>query len=529
MISQITKRWIKNAADERAVSRGYYFDEAVAQRVALFFKRFLRHSKGKHADQPFILADWQYNDVIAPAYGWMRPNGLRRFAKVYCEVPKKNGKSTLCAGVALYALVGDGESGPEVYSAAKDRSQAAIVFDEAMRMAMASPTLAKRLDPVTSSKILHYRGQNGFYKALSADVPTKEGLNASCIIFDELHVQENPKLYGTLRYAGAAREQRQWWEITTAGWDRTSICWGEHVYAQDVVSGRVDDDHFLGYIAGASEDDDWTDPAVWHKANPSLGTTISLSSFTDDFHEAEARPILQNEFKRYRLNIWTQQETRWLDMEAWSGYPHENVPNACAKRVCYSGLDLSSTTDIAAYVLWFPEERQVLPFFFVPSENVRVREKQGRVRIDQWVASRHIITTEGNAVDQSFIREFVKASSETFDLKGVAIDRWNSTQMQTWLQGDGIDVVQWGQGFASMNAGAKELERLVVTRSLLHGCNPVLHWMAGNTAAEIDAAGNIKPSKKKSTEKIDGIVALVMAIGMAMKAAEEQGGRIIAG
>ena len=309
--------WIRSEADERAVLEGCVFDLPGAQRVRTFIEQFLRHSKGEWAGKPFQLLDWQWQNLIAPLFGWKRPDGTRRYRRGYIETPKKNGKSALFSGLSLYLLVGNGEAGAEIYSAAVDRDQASIVFNEAANMAESSPALASRLSVIRSTKRIVYRRTKSFFRALSADVPAKEGLNAHAVLIDELHAQQSRDLWDTLRYAGASRRQPLHLSITTAGFDKHSICWEQHAYAEQVLAGVIHDSSFFAYIAAASPGDDWTDLEVWKKANPSFGITVNADQFAEDCREAKESPAKENSFRRYRLNQWTEQDVRWLALDKW--------------------------------------------------------------------------------------------------------------------------------------------------------------------------------------------------------------------
>jgi len=434
-------------------------------------------------------------------------------------VPKKNGKSTLFSGLSLYLLAGDGEQGAEVYSAAVDRDQASIVYNEAANMVEASPALISRLGVVRSTKRITFVKTRSFYKALSADVPAKEGLNASAVLIDELHAQRTRELWDTLRYAGASREQPLHLSVTTAGFDRLSICWEQHEYARQVLDGTIQDGAFFGFISAAAPEDDWTDPEVWQATNPSFGITLSADQFAEDCREAQESPAKENSFRRYRLNQWTEQDVRWLSMEKWDAC--EGAPVNLEKCVCWAGLDLSSTQDITALVLVFRDnERYIaLPFFWVP-EGARQRARRDRVPYDQWIAEEHIEATPGTVIDYDRIRAKINELGKQYDILEIAVDRWNATQLATQLTDDGFNMVAFGQGYASMNWPTKKLEEVVLAGKLNHGGNPVLRWMAGNVSIETDAADNWKPSKKKSRERIDGIVALIMALDRASRQEE---------
>ena len=521
-----TEKWIGSPGDQAARERGCWFDLSAARRVDRFFSRFLRHSKGEWAGKPFDLLEWQRRDVIYPLFGWRKPDGTRRFRMAYIEVPKKNGKSALCSGLALYLLVGDDEQGAEVYSAAADRDQATIVFNESAHMVELSPALRALCRVYHSVKRIEYK--NSIYRSLSADVPTKEGLNISALIFDELHAQRTRDLWDALRYGGAARRQPLLISITTAGFDRNSICWEQHDYAQKVLEGVIEDDTFFAYIRSAGEEDDWTDPAIWRKANPSLGVTISEDSFASDCREAQESPVKENSFKRYRLNLWTEQETRWLAIEKWDAcaidggifgeIPRKFMePQKLLGKPCYAGLDLASTIDICALILNFVMDERYfwLGYFWVPAESAAQREHRDRVPYRRWAQDGWIEMTPGDVADYDLIRRRIQELGERFKICEIAIDRWNSTQLQVQLQDDGFEVIPMGQGMASMSAPTKAFEARVLQKKIIHGGNPVLRWMARNLVVRTDAAGNLKPDKSRSSEKIDGIVAGIMALDCA--------------
>lgn len=515
------EQWVRSDADQRAVSEGYWFDVGAAERVRTFFLKFLRHSKGQWAGKAFELLDWQWTDVVAPLYGWKRPDGTRRFRRGYIEVPKKNGKSSLFAGLSLYSLVADGEPGAEVYVAAVDRDQASIVYGEAANMTEISPHLSSRLRVIRSTKrIVNDRSQS-VLRALSADTPSKQGLNASAVLIDELHAHKNREMFDTLRYAGAARKQPLNLCITTAGYDRHSICWEQHEYARQVLDGTIEDLSFFGYIVGAPSEADWTSREVWRAANPSWQITIDENQFADDAHEAQESAAKENSFRRYRLNQWTEQAVRWINMEKWDACSAPVVD--LDGRECFGGLDLSCTTDISALVLVFPDDGRfdVLPFFWVPEDGARKRERRDKVPYGQWIRNGLIEATPGEVVDYETIHARINELGQQFNIRQIAIDRWNATQLAGQLEADGFEIVAFGQGYSSINAPTKKLEELVLSNKLAHGGHPVLRWMAGNVSIDIDAAGNWKPSKKKSIEKIDGIVALVMAVAGATSAFEE--------
>lgn len=515
---QTWAKWIRSEADRHAVKEGCYFDLAAAERVRTFFAKFLRHSSGKWAGQPFDLLDWQWEDVIAPLYGWRQKDGTRRYRRAFIEIPKKNGKSTLCSGLSLYHLVADGERGAEVYCAAADRQQAAIVYNEAAAMVEASPALLHRLELVKSQKRIVYFQAGSLFRALAADAGRNEGLKTSALIFDELHAQKNRALWDSLRWGGAAREQPLMLAITTAGYDRTSICYEQYLYAKGIIEGRHVDSSYFAFIAEAAESDDWTDERVWYKANPSLGKTISIESFRQDFLEAKQSPASENAFRRYRLNQWTEQEVRWLKMEPWAKCSAEFDDSDLDGQPCYAGLDMAATQDICAFVMIFPQPDgtyRLWPKFWVPSEANRKRERTNKSRIDHWIKQGYITEHEGDEVEFDFVRRDIVDLKDRFDIRKIGKDRWNSIQIGQQLSGEGFEIVNVPQGKA-LSGPAKEFERLTNAGLLRHPGNPVLNWMAGNVTALVDANENVSLSKGKSIDKIDGIVAAVMGVGLCM-------------
>jgi len=543
--------WIKTDLDMRAVvDHGCSFKIEKALKVREFFTKFLRHSKGQFNGQPFTLLDWQWNDLVAPLYGWVRPDGTRRYRKAYVEIPKKNGKSTLCAGIELYGLVGDGEPGAEVYTAAADREQASIVYSEAANMVEASPSLSSRLMVIRSLKRIAYPKMKAFMRALSADVKTKEGINASLLVFDELHAQPNRDLWDALEHAGAARRQPLLLSITTAGTDKESICYEEHQKAEAVIKCESTDWTYLGVIYAANADkDDWRLPETHKKANPSYGITIEPDKFNEACAAAIEQPRKENNFKRYRLNIWTEQETRWLQVERWDELKREINWDDFKGLPCWAGLDLSSTNDLTCFGQLFRTEEGFFyrPHFFCPEENARRRQHEDKVPYLDWIRDGWITATPGDWVDYDRVRVMISGAKnaffdnpgklaewqgrhgstegliDQFPIQAVAIDRWAATQIVQQLQGDGLNVMLFGQGFASMSGPSKEWEKMILAGRLFHDGNPVLRWMIGNTAVVEDAAENIKPVKLSPKKRIDGVIAGIMAKGVEMANPDDGG------
>jgi phage terminase large subunit-like protein len=527
-------RWVRLAAKrhlrdlEDAPGRGLRFNVEAGQRAIDFFG-FLRHSKGEWNGKAFQLEPWQAF-IVWSIFGWKRKDGLRRFRSAYVEVPRKNGKSTLCAGIGLYLFFADDEGGAEVYCAATKKDQARIVFEEAVKMRASSPSLAKRI--VKNRDNMHtFAGQK--FEPLGADEDTLDGLNIHGYIVDELHAHKSRGLLDVLDTATGARRQPLGFKITTAGFNRESICWKEHEYGTRILEQVIEDDSTFVYIACLDDGDDWELEKNWQKANPNYDISVKVDDLRRKALKAAQEPTALNSFLRLHLNQWTQQETRWMPLDKWNACVGESLAGVDAKvlreqmaeklagRRCFGGLDLSSKIDLTAWVLLFPPSEDdprwiVLPRFWIPDENVLERVKKDRVQYDVWIREGFISTTEGNVVDYDEIRAAIVRDRQRYDLVECAFDPWNATQLAVDLGKDAVKAVEFRQGYASMSGPTNELMALVVGRKLAHLANPVLRWQAGNLVVKQDEAGNVKPDKAKSSEKIDGIVGLVMALGRAI-------------
>ena len=437
------------------------------------------------------------------------------------RIPTHN--SELAAAVALYLLCGDNEWAAEVYGCASDRQQASIVFDVAVDMVDQCPALKKRIKPVMSVKRLVYQPTNSYYQVLSAEAYTKHGLNVHGVIFDELHSQPNRELFDVMtKGSGDARTQPLFFLITTAGTDRNSVCFEQHMKAKDILEGRKIDNTFYPVIYGIEDDDDWTDEKNWYKANPSLGHTIDIEKVRNAFNSAKENPAEENVFRQLRLNQWVKQSTRWMQMEKWDECDGKIDEKSLLGRECYAGLDLSSSSDITAFVLVFPprtddEEYIILPYCWIPEENMALRVRRDHVPYDVWEKTGDLQTTEGNVIHYGFIEKFIEELGKKYHILEIAFDRWGATQMVQDLEGMGFTVVPFGQGYKDMSPATKELMKLVLEKRIKHGGHPVLRWMMDNVFVRQDPAGNIKPDKEKSTEKIDAVVALIMALDRAIR------------
>ena len=420
-------------------------------------------------------------------------------------------------------LCADGEQRAEVYGCAADRDQASLVFDVACDMVRLCPALERRCNIRPSTKSINFEMTNSRYKAVSADVAGKSGINVSALIFDELWVQKDRKFFEMMTVGTSdARKNPLHFIITTAGNDTNTICYELHQKALDILEGRKRDPTFYPVIYGAALDEDWTDPKVWKKANPSLGITIGIDKVKAACDSAQQNPAEENAFRQLRLNQWVKQAIRWMPMDKWDACAFPVDPEALEGRECYGGLDLSSTTDLSAFVLVFPPSEDddkyiVLPHFWVPEETLDLRVKRDHVPYDLWLKQGLINVTEGNVIHYAYIEKIIEQLGERYNIREIGFDRWGAVQMVQNLEGMGFTVVPFGQGFKDMSPPTKELMKLTLEQRIAHGGHPVLRWNMDNVFIRTDPAGGIKMDKAKSTEKIDGAVAMVMALDRAIR------------
>ena len=518
---------LKNYKPSQFMLPTSHYDKKKADRAVTFIEN-LCHTKGKWAGTPFWLLPWQ-EQLIRDIFGIVKPDGNRQFRTAFVEICKKVGKSELAAAVALYLLYADNEPSAEVYGAAADRQQASIVFDVAKQMVEMSPALMKRSKLMGATKRIVNYSNAGYCQVLSAEVGGKHGFSVSGLVFDEIHTQPNRQLYDVLTKGSSdARQNPLHFIITTAGNDRHSIAYELHTKAVDILEGRRVDPTFYPVVYGLKDDEDWEDEANWYKVNPSLGYTVDIERLRDAYREAKQNPADEVTFKWLRCNMWVSSTVAWIPDAI---YMRGNEPidmDALAGRDCYAGLDLSSTGDITALVLIFPprnedEKYVLLPYFWIPEETIPRRVKANSVPYDIWEKQGYIMSTEGNVIHYDFIEKFIMYLSEKYHILEIAVDRWNATQMIQNLEGEGFTIVPFGQGFSSMSAPTKEFYRLLMDGRIIHGGNPVLRWMAGNVVIDTDPAGNIKVTKAKSKEKIDGIVAAIMALDRCIRQEGQSG------
>ena len=520
-------RKLKKYIPTKFKAKDSHYDKDAAD-FAVMFIESLCHTKGTWAGKKFELIDWQ-EQIIRDLFGTLKPNGYRQFNTAYVEIPKKQGKSELAAAVALLLCCGDGEERAEVYGCAADRQQATIVFDVAADMVRMCPALNKRVKILASQKRIIYTPTNSFYQVLSAEAYSKHGFNIHGVVFDELHTQPNRKLFDVMtKGSGDARMQPLYFLITTAGTDTNSICYETHQKAKDILEGRKIDTTFYPVIYGADESDDWTDPRIWRKANPSLDITVGIDKVEAACNSAKQNPGEENSFRQLRLNQWVKQAVRWMPMDTWDACAFAVNEDELEGRVCYGGLDLSSTTDITAFVLVFPPQDEddkyiILPYFWVSEDTLDLRVRRDHVPYDLWERKGYLQTTEGNVVHYGYIEKFIEKLGERFSIREIAFDRWGAVQMVQNLEGMGFTVVPFGQGFKDMSPPTKELMKLVLEQRIAHGGHPVLRWNMDNIFIRTDPAGNIKADKEKSTEKIDGAIATIMALDRAIRCGNDAG------
>lgn len=522
---------------ERGAERGLSFDEAAASKAIAFF-HFLQLAEGEHDGKPFDLAPWQAF-IVGSLFGWKGDDGYRRFRMSYIEAGKGSGKSPLLAGIGLYMLVADGEAAAECYAAAVTRDQANISFRDAKRMVESSPALAKRVD-ILVNNLTH--GKTGsFYRPVSSEARALDGKRPHFAGIDEIHEHPNAQVVDKMRAGTKGRRQAMIVEITNSGYDRKSVCYQHHTYSLQILEGALQNDAWFAYVCqldvcevhrnegmanpkeGCADCDDWTDESVWLKANPNLGVSLTWKYLREQVAEAVGMPAKAGIVQRLNFCVWTQQITKWLPQDKWIACGRVPVSREALKgRICYGGLDLAKVNDLTAFVLAFPpihedEGWQLLCRFWCPEEDIMTRARRDRVPYDLWERQHWIETTPGETTDYDYVEAAIVEDCNYFDVQEIAFDPWAAGELSTHLrEKHGLNLVDHRQGYVSMAAPTAEFERKVRGGELQHGSNPVLDWMASNVVVTSDPAGNLKPDKESSPERIDGIVAAIMAIGRAV-------------
>ena len=503
---------------DNALDKGWYFDRKAAQRAISFIER-LKHTKGQWAGLRFKLEPWQ-QFIIWNIFGWKMADGTRRFRYAYVEIARKNGKTALSAGIGLYMLFADGESRPEVYSAATVKDQARICFSDAVEIVKATD-LKNYLTPYRNSIVYELKG--GMMKPLSSDYGTHDGLNPSCGIIDEFHAHKDSGMFDVIKSAFGARKQPLMFIITTAGFNKAGACYAYRDNVIKILRGINEDDTLFGIIYTMDSNEEWDNPQMWIKSNPNLGVSLFPNYLEDQVNDAKNRPEAVRNVMTKNVNLWVDAEKTWILDESWMKCVGTTEIEDLRGCECWGGLDLSNVSDITAFVLIFHENDkfQLLPFFWIPEEKMLEKIRKENINYDLWVKAGFVKVTSGNVLDYEFVKADILQITEMYDLQSSAYDRWNSSQTIIDLQNEGMDCNPFGQGYGSMSAPSKEFEKLVLSEKIEHFGNPVLRWMLSSTLIKTDLAGNIKPDKEKSVQKIDGIVASIMALGEWMTAQAE--------
>ncbi len=505
-----------------------HFDKAKAKQ-AVEFIQLLTHTKGKWAGSHFELLPWQKN-LVDTLYGQVKADGNRQYRFCYLEIPKKNGKSELGAAIGLKQLVADKEPGAEVYSAAGDRHQAAIIFNVAAAMVRSNEVLSERLKVLDSIKrIVDYQTES-FYQVLSSETATKHGLNPSTVLFDEIHSQPNRELWDVLTDGtDYARSQQLVVVMTTAGvFDVESIGWEVHEYARQVKAGIIEDPQWLPIMYCAEKDCDWKDRKIWKANNPSLGHIFEMDKLEQDLKTIENNPAKLNNFKRFRLNIWVSSVDKWLPMEDWDLCDKKIPEDKLLGQKCFGGLDLSSKIDMTAFVLLFPPNETtkkwaIIPRFYMPQDGLAERARTDRVPYEMWAEAGLITLTPGNVIDYEFILEDVQKDAFKFDVQKIAYDPFSAQQVANELVDEhGIEMVEFRQGWKSFTEPTNELLSMTKKHQFAHGGNPVLRWNADNLQVKTGSSANIQPMKSKYYGRIDGMIGLIMSLGLATLARPEK-------
>jgi phage terminase large subunit-like protein len=484
-----------------------FYNEKAARHAVRWIESHLRHYKGRWAGAPFYLLAWQRH-LIEQLFGWKRSDGTRLYRRCYCEAPRKSGKSMTAAAIGLYLAYGDGEAGPEIAFAAYDQEQAKICYLAARHMIEANDELWGATVIYNSALEMNLKDNpGGILRCLSRDSSQQFGQDLHGAVLDEVFTWKDRRMWEALTSAQGAREQPLVFCITTAGWDQQGVAFEQHELTRQIAEGNAEDSAFLGVVYGAEMDADWTDEEVWKRANPSLGETVKLDYYREQAKRAKNAPTEQNAFRTLLLSQWVGQAERFLDMRAWDACSAEPIRRGMA----FGGLDLSATTDLTAFTV-LVDGTDVYCWAFLPEQGILERERRDRVPYRTWAQHGSLILTPGPVIDYAYVERAVLEAAERFDLRQVAFDRWNSSQLVQELEAEGITMVSLGQGFAGLSAPTKELQRLVAEGRLRDGGDPLLRWCASNVAAKMDAAGNVKPDKERSAHRIDPIVALIFAV-----------------
>ena len=499
---------------ETAIDKGFYLDIPAGEKPVHFIQK-LKHTKDKWAGQPLLLEPWQMF-ILFNLYGWKKANGKRRFRTAYISVARKNGKTAISAGVALFGLYAEQIARAEVYSVATTRDQAKLCFADATAIVKIT-ALNKRLKCFRDA--ISYEVTGSTFKPLSADYGIHDGYSPSTVIIDEYHAHRDNGMFDVMVSGQAAREEPINFIITTAGFNKNYPCYAFQNNAKNVINGITEDDSLFAMIFEMDAEDDWTDPRNWLKANPNLGVSVSVDYLERQVQDARNRPEAVTNVKTKNLNMWVDAEDTWIVDEKWMDSSRTTDDSILEGMPCCGGLDLSSVADITAFVLLFKDDNERIylkPYFWIPEESYQEKIRKENVFYAEWVEKGYVRLTPGNVIDYDYIMADITQIAQKYTISSIAYDRWNSSQMVINMQNEGFNMSPFGQGYGSMSAPTKEFEKMILTKNLEHFGNPVLRWMMTSVALQRDPAGNIKPDKRKSSQKIDGVVASIMALGEMM-------------
>jgi phage terminase large subunit-like protein len=502
--------------DAWATAGDCVFDEKAARTAIAFFPECLHHTKGSPTSKrgtPFKLDTWE-QAVIGNTFGWKKPDGSRRYREVFIFIPRKNGKSTLAAGLDLFLLFCDGETGAEVYCIAADKGQANIVFRIARDMVNLEPELKSRCKVYKDSIVIEWLGS--VFKSVTADANTKYGFNAHGACVDELHAIKDREVVDAWTTSTAARKQPLIVYLTTAGVETDTICYEKYQYAKQVLDGTIPDDEFLPVIYEADREDDWKDEKVWAKANPGLGKSVRADYLRGEVKKAIQQPSREGVFRRLHLNQWVAADVKWISSYDWQNCKQNYLEADLEGQRCYAGLDLSSTKAITSFDLVFPlegDDMRILSYNFLPSGQLQQHIKLDKVPYDLWAKQGWLVLTPGDAVDYAMVKAKIIELAGRFNIQKLGVDRWQAESIMQDLAKSGMKVEPYGQGFKDMTVPSKEFERRIIARKIHHNGNPVLSWAVDNAVVKTDEASNIKPDKKKATRRIDPVVGTIMALG----------------
>lgn len=503
---------------------GAYYDPEPLRKIEKFAGTLkLTKSTKSGGPEPFTLLP-HARKFFANLLGWKRADKTRLYRKAYWSMARKNAKTQNLALLGLSLLLFDEEAQPEIYIAATEVEQAGECYEAARDMVRSNPELDEFLVLTDYRKTIFCPANGGTLQALSSKGKTKHGSNPSALVFDELHAwgPEHQELYDALATGQGARRQPLKIAITTAGTNEQSLCGEEYSYAKRVLTGQVQDPSYFSAIYEIPKEADWTDENLWHLANPALDTVVSRQFLREERDEALNSPAKQNTFRRLHLNQWTESAEQWIPLHIWDKGKEPFDEKALAGVPCYGGLDLAAVNDLTAFVLWWPKggEFFVKPYFFIPEEGLAERSRRDGVRYEQWVSDGFIETTPGNVTDWEFVTDRICQIRKQFNLRKVAFDRYGARDVASRLQKDGLEVIEWGQGYLDMSPACKRVEELALQGKIRHGGHPVLRWNMDCATVDTDAAGNIKlvhPGRKRNSKRNDGAVSMTMAAGIYMK------------